>query len=201
MLKEFIAEQQSLPQTKDLSIEDFLRLTTMAFDTGVDFLRDANKFRNRQINDLVTLLWRLVGNKVTPIVLDQWGVPSLSFLAIENGAKGMTPLIIIPTNYLDQVRQDPINQLGGITFMASQCRDFISGVLNKHNSDSVNKRSMGYEAETLLTVQTMAKAEKVPFVWSAYQKTVLADYPLGLKSLPHGMIYPTMPYPSQISNN
>lgn len=97
MLKEFLESQhRPSPQTTT----EYLRETAQAFDACVDFLRDPNHFPNTKINQLVTLMWRLIGNNEIPITVDKSGaVPAFVFMVLARGIE-VAPIYIIPRDLL-----------------------------------------------------------------------------------------------------
>jgi len=189
MLKEFI--QRRYPPPKDFN--EYLPSMIFAFDSCVDFLRDPQRFPNRDINATTTLMWRLKENKKISIVLDQWDLPSLSFIVFNMGLEQIATLII-PTDFLQQINDDPVSQLGNIAYMASQCRDFYSGKIKRDNRNKVNNRAQAFKAETLLTLKKMAIQEGVELPLNSLQHECLTEFPNGLESMPQGMNYPTPTY-------
>lgn len=95
-LERFIEERQAIFETRDLA--EFVR----SFDVLVDFLREPETFPNKDINQSVTLMWKIIGNKEIPVVLDQWGVPSIAFAVLKKDAEEL-PMLIIPQDFLSQV--------------------------------------------------------------------------------------------------
>ena len=201
MLKEFI-QAQKYPPPKDLS--EYTRSIVTAFDRCIDFLRDPKRFSNNKINAVTTLMWNLVRNREIPVAIDQWSeFPSLSFIVLMNKKLEQTPALIIPTDFLQQINEDPVFQLGVISYMASQCRDFYCGKIAEDNRE-VNARAQAFEAETLLTLQEMATREQVVLSFGPLQHKYLATFPNGLKSMPQGMNYATPVYiqpPTNPGNN
>lgn len=193
MLKELLAQQNELPKSDTLRFPEFVDKSVETFDVLVDFLRDSERFPNTEVNELVTLTWRLIGNRRTPVTLDQWGVKSLSFVAYkeESSQKAM---FIMPTDFIDLVREDPVMQMGAVVFNASQGRDFYTGRLISDGSQIVNRRARAFEAETLHTLSRMAKGEGVTLRWNPYQSGVLNEFPQGLRDLPNRLNYPTPVY-------
>lgn len=188
MLKEFINGQRDSFFPRNLN--EYFEKTVRVFDSLVDFLRDPNTFPHPEINQLVTLMWRLIGNKEIPVVLDQWGIPTMSFVVIGNDIKQM-PMFIIPQNFISQVAQNPVLQLGAIVNMASQARDFYVGKIKKGSSNEVNRRAKAWEAEALITLKQMAQQENFDLVFNKYQLQILAENPQGLRSLPPELNYST----------
>lgn len=201
MLKEFLNQHQDIPYHDTLNIQEYLRKTVETFDGLVDFLRDPERFPNRRINETVTLMWRLIGNKDIPVVLDKWGFPSLSFAVVGNKANKM-PLFIMPVDFIDQVREDPVMQLGIVTYMSSQARDYYAEAIRHGASDVVNRRARAFEAEALLTLEKMSSEEGMDLYWNELQQSILSEFPYGLASLPSDLDYHTPEYrPQNYRNN
>jgi hypothetical protein len=202
MFKEFLNQHSNIPESKTLRIDERIKLMIKTFDGLVDFLRDPNKFPNKEINDATTLMWRLIGNKNIPMVLDQWRFPSLVFMVIGDQTKTQrSPLFVMPVNFVDQVKENAIMQLGVVAYMASQARDYYSGALTDKNSETVNRRARAFEAETLLTIAKMASSEGSTAKLNEWQKNILKEFPEGLKSLPQELNYKTPEYMQQNFRN
>jgi len=186
-LERFITEHQSTVETKDLA--QFVR----CFDSLVDFLRNPDTFPNEEINKSVTLMWKLIGNKEVHAVLDQWGLPSLSFAVIKEGDK-QCPLLILPPDFPRQVKENPVFQLGIVAYMSSQTRDYYTGRIKGNNSEEINAMARAFEAEALLTLKKMAEEEEIILHFNGLQRGILEQFPKGLGSLPVGSNYPTPVY-------
>lgn len=197
MLKEFVERQSLLPSPVDAA--EKVRRIQDTFDAFVDFLRDPDSFPNTEINQVVTLMWRLIGNREIQMGLDDEGrVSSVSFtvLVSRDDDKDKRPILIIPGNFLGQTVSDPVLQLGMMGFMASQVKDFYMGAIEKGTSQDVNRRARAYEAEVLLTLSGMAQSEGMQLPLNDYQQKVLGENPQGLKSLPSGFFTLTPVYSS-----
>lgn len=194
MLKEILAQQKQLPRSEMLRFPEYIEQSINTFDAFVDLLRDSKRFPNNQVNELVTLGWRLIGNKITPVVLDQWGTPTLSFAAMGK-VQEHVGVIIMPTNYIDLVREDPVMQLGAIVFTASQARDYYTGKMGNESSHDINKRARAFEADALNTLDHLAQGEGLQLEWNTYQQAILAEFPRGLEDLAENLRYPTPPFP------
>jgi hypothetical protein len=179
------------PKEPFINPQEYLRKTVEAFYACVDFLRKPIFFPNQEINKLVTLLWRLIGNKEIPLVLDdKWGSPKLIF-SYARRERLTTGLLILPEDFLKQVNENPIYQLGRIVFNASKVRDYYTGKITEKNEPEIERRARGYEAEALLTLQKMAEERGGNIEWTPYQENVLREYPQGIASLPRHLVYST----------
>ncbi|GIW63754.1 MAG: hypothetical protein KatS3mg091_556 [Patescibacteria group bacterium] len=188
MLKEFIQNNANLSVPKNT--EEYLNRMVEVFDSLVDFLRNPDKFPDPQINQLVTLLWSLIGNKDITVVLDQWNFPSVSFAVLGNNIE-QQPILIIPRDFIIKVAEDPVFQLGMIVYMASQARDFYTGKIKEGSSDILTRRARAWEAQALLTLEEMAQKEGVQLTLNKYQLEILQENPNGLSSLPPELNYST----------
>lgn len=170
MLKELFNQQRGIPRSDTLRSQEHIEQSVKTFDALVDFLRDSQRFPNTDINELITLAWRLIGRRHTPTAIDQSGILKvLRFLV----------------------------QLGAITSMASAGRDFYTGVLERDSADIVTLRANAFEADTLLTLRQMAEAEQVELTMNPYQTQLLQRFPNGLVDLPPHLNYPTPVYNPQ----
>lgn len=200
MLRGFI-EQQRYPTPENA--KEYLGEMVKAFDSCVDFLRDPKRFPNAEINKTATLMWRLIGNKQIPTILDtQFDVPSVTFAVIAKGPEQL-PLLILPKDFIRQVQLDPVFNLGVIGYSTSQCRDFYCAKIIGTNTIQINARAQAFEAETLLTLQRMASAEGLEIELYPQQREYLARFPQGINSLPVDMRYSTPEYqaPPRHNNN
>lgn len=160
------------------------------FDAAVDALRSP-LFPNVPVNEAVTLMWRLIGNRMIPSAAGP--VPTLSFTALGNDPKHLNAAVLIPANWPDLIAQNYKYQLGGIVFVASQCRDWYNGKLIVKPEDlrhpDVVRRAECYEASYLRTV-----LEQDPnYQLNGYQKHVLEVAPNGLLSLGN-LAYESKPF-------
>jgi hypothetical protein len=84
----------------------------------------------------------------------------------------------MPHEWLDQISQDPLLQMGAIVFVGSQIVDFHNeriGVSPEQAAISI-KRARAYEAEYLLTLRKVSSTVTL----NDYQHRVLQEYPSGL---------------------
>ena len=200
MLREFIEDSRLIPESKRFSAQEYAQRSIRTFFTLVDFLRIPQRFPNKDINLIATLMWELMRSMEVPIAFDQWGIPSLLFTAVAD-ANSVNPLLILPRNFLSQVREDVVMQLGVTAYMASQCRDYYAGNITGGNSGEVNLRARAFEAETLLTLQRMASQEGVRLNWNPIQQSILQESPQGLASLPAHLNYPIPAYMTLLQRN
>lgn len=189
-----LSSQQVRHLVHELSSSAFSQANAHAMNLLVDFLRDPSRLCHPQINQLVTLLWRLVGNHEITTVPDQWNLrrPSQAFVIFGSRVQQIA-LIVFPLNFLALVKRDPMMQLGAVVNMASQGRDYFSHHLDPHTQ----VRARAYEAELLTLLPGMHQREYLTWQNNAYQDEVVRDYPCGLSSLPSPLQYPTPTYPTE----
>lgn len=152
------------------------------FDTLVDTLREPKSFPNPRINELVKLMWRLIGNQVVRVALNTdphiATMPGAAFSLLGN-KQVYEAIIWLPAAYAEMVIKDRIFHMGGICFCASQCRDFYNGkILENGGSQLTQQRALAYEAEFL---HTMAQSEQ--FKPNDWQQKVLENFPNGIASV------------------
>lgn len=181
MIRTFFQTLESLPASPQSDVQLLVRESTRAFDLLIDFLRSNETFPHPLLNRLLTLCWRLIGNKEIPMILDPWKtVPSLHLLCI-----GEQAWFLMPWEYLDLVRSDPLMQLCAVINMASQGCDYRTHHLGRFSS----QRAQAYEAEALLALRPLLLAESLPWKLNPYLEEVLRRYPSGLANLPEQMRY------------
>lgn len=164
----------------DDPLKEHLDNTSAMFDFLIDFLREG--FPNRHVNQLCTLAWRLIGNRIVNLAqMQEVNPPTLSFIAIGKGPF-VQPMILLPHTWAKDVVDEPNRTmpLGSIIMAASQSRDFVNNkLLTKDAATEASKRAKMYEAEMLLTLQGFD-----PFKPNEYQTEVLKRYPRGVESAP-----------------
>lgn len=134
----------------------------------VAFLRDL--FPNPRINDLMRLVWDLIGHRAVPAVIGPVPSPAM-------GVAGGTGMVLLPANWPLMMTRDPLMQVGAMVFVGSQARDFYRGLIRTEaDSETIRRRAHGYEAEYLKTLYTLNPA----LVLNNYQKGVVAEFPNGL---------------------
>lgn len=172
---------------------------TQLFDNLVDFLRDETSFPNNKINQLATLMWRLIGNEHITVALDPTGyMPSVSFAVLAEGYERI-PILFLPQNFISQTARAPEVQVGVFAYMASQCRDYFVNKIMGDNTQEVNKRAQAYEAEALLTLSELALEEDIKLELIDFQYQILEAFPNGLADLNEELRYNTPSYESVVS--
>jgi hypothetical protein len=93
--------------------------------------------------------------------------------------------VFLPKNWLEEVRRDPVLQMGALVFVGSQVVDVYNHRLVDEGPSSI-KRARAYEAEFLL--HTRKVSPNLSF--NEYQQRVMAEYPRGLQSeAAQGLLY------------
>lgn len=193
MLERFIngLREAKVPESSDLT--EYTVQCMTAFASLSDFLKDPEKFPNKEVNRIVRGMRFLMSTRRIPLIAGSWDVPELNFASAERQGRE-TPILIAPKDYLDKVKDDPIWQLGVIAAGAVLIKEFFLGMIPDPSETSKDVRLLtgAFCAETLLTLQKMAKEEGIE--WQPGKKTrrVLNTYPKGLKGLPPGLYQPDL---------
>jgi hypothetical protein len=192
MLERYIRELEQIPISD--RFQERVEQMTRTFDSLVDYLRKPDTFPNPEINQLATLMWRLIGNKHIPVVLDPTRrMPSISFAVLGNQTERQ-PFLFLPRNFLELTKEAPEVQIGAFAYMASQCRDFFCNKITGQNSEQINKRAQAYEAEASHTMQKMAQEEGITLRLIPFQQEILEKFPNGIQDLEPELIYETPNY-------
>ena len=161
----------------DISEEDYQNMfpnsknVSDIFTFLVDYLR--RFFPNDKIKEVASLLWDLVGQQIVPTVGINQSLDGLVFALDSEGGRE-SAMVVIPENWVELVKQNPIKQLGGIVFCASRAKD----VFNKNKLDeAVINRAKSYEAEFLLQIKSISPDYQL----DKYQNSILDAFPEGLK--------------------
>ena len=152
------------------------------FTKLVDVMRDYDHLPHHEVNKLMTLFWRLVGNRITPVALTE-SVPTIGFFC-EIHKRHFVPrsvgLVFVPSNWHQLLMANPLKQMGAMVFVASQAKDYWNHrFLPPNDREEVTSRAHSNEAELLHYF-----SRTVPdFKPDAYQKHVMEKYSFGTKSL------------------
>ena len=166
--------------------EGIVPATSLLIDHSVDLLRNPKAILHHDINKLMANLWRLVGNKVVPIAIASeipFGYKGLFFMCEEKGfglVRVLMANILVPVNWIQQVKEDRWKQMGGLVFVASQANDLYHQKLAQGQSEACLKRAQAWEAEFLHYLSHWANSG---FVADDYQKQIMNAFPKGLDSL------------------
>ncbi|GHO98666.1 hypothetical protein KSF_087140 [Reticulibacter mediterranei] len=95
--------------------------------------------------------------------------------------------ILFPSDYLAQVRANPLEQLGEVVCLASQARDCLCQRLDQ---DVSLARGCVYMAVFLQAMRPLHEQERLIWALSETQQFVLETFPEGLSS---ALVYPTPP--------
>lgn len=173
--------------------QDKLPAITKMFNLGVDVLRDPQSTPSLPINRLMTLAWRLIGNKVVATTVAEvmpLGHPETLHFWCEIRSGQALGIVMVPFEWAKMVIEDRWMQMGGLVFIGSQVADYWHGKINRYSGDRpAMERAMAHEAEFLLTLEG--------FKPNSYQKQVLDHFPQGLKSLPADLRYELKPYKAE----
>lgn len=165
------------------------KLMEWEFSQLVDVMRQEVMLPFPRINILMSLFWRLVGNKISPVVMGS-SVPTMSFWCELRDGKSMA-VIMCPQNWHEQLASDPHMQMGALVFAASQAKDYWNHKFIPlpdediaQKKKEVFQRAWSNEAELLHYFQRTAPNFKP----NEYQQKVIAEYPLGTLSISHNYV-------------
>lgn len=181
---------EDMPATE--TTPEHARFRSEVIAAGDMFTRLAHVLRSSQelpeeINKLASLMWDLVGHRITPVAIGP-DVVAIHFYAEIPKQGQPVACILCPPKWLHMVEADPIMQFGALVFAGSQARDYYNERL-AWDGKAVHSRSRAYESEFLHCVM-----EKYPFTPNDYQKKVMEDFPKGLASLEAKFWYESKPF-------
>ena len=183
-LKSFFNHPYPTQMENTKSFLETTRQTIVVFDSLVDFLRSPQTFNNREINDLVAFAWRSIGNEITPTTISD--VNAFGYYLDPYGFYQFGP--DLPLHFVDDVKREPIMQIGRMVNIASRIRDY--NIYGQPLDEAAHERAHAFEAEAILEMQKMAEAEGYGLLLNTTLQKVLGQYPEGVKSLPEGLYYP-----------
>ena len=157
----------------------FLQMKLMQdeFSDLVDVMKTHEYVSNPAINRLMKLFYLLVGNKITPVAIND-AVPTLGFWCEVKRGRSLA-VIMLPPNWHKMLREDAYMQMGAMVFAASQSKDYWNNRFIPDEKETIHKRAWSYESELLhYFARTSPK-----FKPNEYQKTIMADYPNGIASI------------------
>ena len=149
------------------------------FSDLVDVMRQNKHVPIPSINKLMTLFWKLVGNKICPVA--STNVPTISFwceIQRKNNIPKSIAVILLPPNWHDLLIADPFLQMGAIVFVASQAKDYWNGKFGPLTKKEILIRAASNEAELLHFFKRTAPK----FIANEYQQQILEKFPLGISS-------------------
>jgi hypothetical protein len=180
-LEEFFGEPvqaESLPPTDDMFFRG--KEASEIITSMVQTLCHEQFIPSPRLNDLGDLLWGLIGNKMVPTALGD--VPMICFAAQRDAA-----IIMVPVDFVERVKTNPVYNFGGLVFTGSQARDYYNRRLKP--PEDVLKRAYAFEAEMMLACRKIGTLQP-----NEYQQKVLNDYPKGLDSLDPALWYESKPF-------
>ncbi len=171
-------------QDKDLEgpAKHHARVLSESFTSGVGYLRSS--FPNESIRTLMSIVWDLCGSKTVPLALGP-SVQSLSF-----GKMGANGIMFAPVDWVAQIKEDAVYQMGALVFVGSQAVDFYNNLMNTHEeAQTVLLRARMYEAEYLRTIRKTVEGH----TFNKYQQGIMKDFPQGIATQPH-LFYVSKPF-------
>lgn len=158
------------------------KLMESEFSDLVDVMRKDNWLPLPAINTLMTLFWRIVGNNVTPVVMNP-SVPTLSFWCEIHQSVGhqnrSLATIMIPHNWHDLLVEDAHMQMGALVFAASQAKDYWNHKFPSSTKKEIHDRAWSYESELFHYFVRTSPGFKA----NSYQSKIMEEYPNGIASV------------------
>lgn len=154
------------------------KLIESEFSDLVDVMRQEKWLPLPSINVLMTLLWRLVGNHITPVAVNP-NIQTLSFWC-ESRQNNSLAVIMVPENWHYLLVENAHLQMGAMAFVASQAKDYWNHkFVAMQKNQNVVDRAWSTEVELL---QYFVKT--VPdFKLNEYQDSIMKKYPKGIASV------------------
>jgi hypothetical protein len=159
------------------------------FERLIDILESTDLLPHEEpVHALITLFSQMMKQHVISITLKP-EIPTVTFaVGLLPPQSSLMPVIVFPSNYLEQIRENPLQALGGVVFIASQVRDFVYHQLEPQRS---LKRAHAFEVEFLRVMCLHHEHEGLLWEPNDYQRSILEEYPDGLASLASDLVYPT----------
>jgi copper(I)-binding protein len=157
------------------------KLMEAEFSDIVDVMRQDKWLPLPAVNTLMTLLWRVVGNKIAPVAMNS-NVPTLSFWCEIHRSAGQDrslAVIMIPEKWHEMLVQDAHMQMGAMVFAASQAKDYWNHKFGSSSKKDIHDRAWSAEAELLHYFARTAPDFKA----NDYQKKIMERYPKGIASV------------------
>lgn len=155
------------------------KLMESEFSDLVDVMRQYKWLPLPTVNKLMTLLWRIVGNKIAPVAMNP-KIPTLSFWCEIQRNRSLA-VIMIPDNWHDMLVEDSHMQMGALVFAASQAKDYWNHKFapTTISKQEIHDRAWSSEAELLHFFARTAP----DFHANAYQNKIMERYPNGILSV------------------
>lgn len=152
------------------------------FSDLVEVMQKSKFFPLPLVNDLMSLFWDLVGQKITPVAIVNM-VPTPTFMcSVKGDGKKETTfaMVLVPTNWHDMLVSDPYMQMGALVFLASKAKDYWNNKFHPsvYNGEEIVERAQFCESQLL---HHFSKTRE-DFKPNEYQIYVMGKYPLGCSS-------------------
>ncbi len=183
MLKKYI---ESASTQGGVSAEDTVPQIAKAFDEGIHFLRDPERFKDPITNIIATSGLRLIGSRAVAVaLLPELDPETLSFVVLSQ-QRGLVGVIALPHRFHEQVASDPILQLGATAQMIERTHLFWQGYMRGEAGLIENSRANAVEAGVVSAIMQMAQDEGVDYELTHGHMLQVLDYPDGVRSLGQG---------------
>lgn len=146
---------------------------TRMFDACVAFLSAQS---NEVLQALGDRLWSTIHQRVVQVAI--WpAVATVTFTVVRQRGV-LQGMILLPSDWIERVEKDCVNELGAVVFVGSQAVAYGLGEL-VDNLQGGMTRARAHEAEYLHMVHRIDPQH----VFSDYHRQVMQAFPQGLRSL------------------
>lgn len=186
MKKQFILHRifnpkniQSLEEEMGTNDPFFLKIKLIQddFTDLVSVMKKYEYFSNPSINELMSLFYLLVGNKISPVAVND-AVSALNFWCETTNRQSLS-VVMLPLNWHEMLIEDAYMQMGAMVFAASQSKDYWNNRFIPDEKKEIHKRASSYEAELLHYFLRNSN----DFKPNEYQKKIMNNYPNGIASV------------------
>lgn len=175
VVKLFSGKMPEAKNNPDAHLRFLNSMNVQAWDGTLQVLIHPLMFPNEKINNLCTLFWKLVEQRITPVACAV-GLPLAGLhvlIAQEKSSEIWKASIYMPKEWYKMVQKDPLFQAGAVVYTASKCVDFWHKKIGKEEDhEALEQRARAWESEYLLTVKKI----NPEFKPNEYQNHILANF-------------------------
>jgi hypothetical protein len=159
----------------------YSEVTTKTFDTLV---RTIQRIPHPEISILGEFLWHVINKKIILVV--KGPVDRMYFCSDLSGDFAKNGCIVLPENFVSQVKEDHLYAIGGLIFVGSQAKDLYYKKLTKDTTAESVARAIALESEYIQIMRRDVPEHEL----NIEQAETLRKYPLGLRSVEHLLYVP-----------
>ena len=176
-----MAKYQKAPiPTPDLDAKEKKALE--GFFNVLNFIGRSDRLANPPVNALAVRVHSLFKNGMLLPVINTLGEFPFTTFVLVNGRELPPGLIMVPPNFLTQLSEEFVFQVGTVVYSLAQADLSLSKSIPITSSDQQDRIAMAYEAESFLALEALAQKERLNLIWDDVSLTVIERYPQGVKS-------------------